>query len=283
MVEEDLHLGKLSAVLLCGMLGGSISFVWADERVHWRYAGGRPVFVGGAGCALSAHEELRHLNRRGYDLCFAPRLKSCVWVAYALTPSDVSNQVGRIGFFKKDDDLRDVVQSPDAYAGTGYDRGHMAPAQDMQYAEAVSRQSFWMGNIMPQRPLLNRGEWKRLEGVIHRKVVPNTRGEVAFRRVYVMAGPIFTKEAIKQYERGESQVLKPARYWKIVKYGVVVDAVVMDQAGDIRSVTVSEISRQTGLEFFPDKQDDLRTFYLQFRRPIYCKSTEKGKEDEDEN
>lgn len=268
-------------MLLCGMLGSVSLIARADERAGWRYAGGRPVFVGGAGCALPAREELKYLSRKGYDLCFAPRLKSCVWVAYALTPSDVSNQVGRIGLFKQDDDLMDVAQRPEAYAETGYDRGHMAPARDMQYAEEVSRQSFWMGNVMPQRPRLNRGEWKRLEGKIHRKVVPNTRGEVSFRRVHVMAGPIFTEEAIRQYERGECPVLKPEKYWKIVKYGVVVDAVVMDQTGDARSVTVAEISRQTGLKFFAGMQDDLSMFYLQFRRPIYSSSHEKGKDDED--
>lgn len=270
-----------------------VSSVWADENTFWRYAGGRPDFIGGRRCALSAKEELKYLNRKGYDLCYSPRLKACVWIAYALTPNDVTNQLGRIGCFKQDDDLLKEVLRPDAYGGSGYDRGHMAPSQDMQYTEEVSRQSFWMGNIMPQLPLLNRGEWKRLEGKIHRKVVPNDHGEVESRRVYVMAGPVFTRDAIRQYERdarmlkgtgeGKEPILKPERYWKIFKYGIMVDAVIMDQNGNAQSVMVEEISQLTGLRFFQRMQDDLRAFYLRFRRPVYGNPYEnEEKENDDE-
>lgn len=289
MVLSD-FLGEWGTGLLWAFLC-LISSVRADENVFWRYAGGRPDFICGRRCALPAKEELKYLNRKGYDLCYSPRLKSCVWIAYALTPNDVTNQLGRIGYFRQDDDLLTETPSPKSYGGSGYDRGHMAPSQDMQYTEEVSRQSFWMGNIMPQLPRLNRGEWKRLEGKIHRKVVPNDHGEVESRRVYVMTGPVFTREAIRQYEKdvqmlkntgeGKEPFLKPERYWKIFKYGVMVDAVVMDQSGNAQSVTVEEISQLTGLRFFQRMQDDLRAFYLRFKRPIYGNPYENEENDDE--
>ena len=263
-------------------------FAKADISEFWRYSGGRPEFVGGSKCALPKGEQLCHLKRKGYDVCYSPRLQTCVWVAYSLTPADVSNRVGRLGGFRRDDDLADSAPNPKSYAGSGFDRGHMAPSQDMQYSVEVSRQSFWMGNITPQTPRLNRGEWKKLEGFIHRKVVPNSRGEVAARRIYILTGPIFTKEAIDEFENAKEDwtakggegsgekppMLRPRAFWKIFKCGVVVDSVIMEQSAptdsspvSVKGVSVAEISELTGLSFFGNLSEDLRNFYISTSRP----------------
>lgn len=264
----------------------------ADEDAFWRYSGGRPTFVGGGLCPLKKDEPVKVLSRRGYDLCYAKRLKSCLWVAYALTPSDVSNQVGRVGTFKKDDDaLRIFVPAPGDFLSTGYDRGHMAPSQDMQYNERVSRESFYMGNMMPQTPRLNRGEWKRFETKTHRRVVPQA-GIISASRVYVMTGPVFTKQAIAQFEReqrefaktksGRPPILKPEAFWKIVKCGADVDAVIMDQKGGVRSVSVQEISEKTGLLFFGGLNAGLRKHYLSRVRHLYQSESRKKENTENE-
>ena len=96
-------------------------------------------------------------NRLGYTIGFSPELRQRLWVAYRLVPEDVASDCGRIGSFQRDDDLRQVLP-PRSYNGSGYERGHLAPSIDMQYDSTVSRQSFWMGNISPQTPHLNRGK-----------------------------------------------------------------------------------------------------------------------------
>jgi endonuclease G len=52
---------------------------------------------------------------------------------------------------------------PADYAGTGYDKGHMAPDGDLSWDTQVEFESFLMTNMSPQAGSLNRGIWKLLE------------------------------------------------------------------------------------------------------------------------
>ena len=52
------------------------------------------------------------------------------------------------------------------YNRSGYDRGHLCPAQDRSASRAMMKATFTMSNIAPQTPALNRGDWKRLENTI---------------------------------------------------------------------------------------------------------------------
>jgi endonuclease G len=67
----------------------------------------------------------------------------------------------RVGTFRKD--VR-VPNSPSAteYNYSGYDRGHMAPADDATNPTQM-RQSMLTTNLTPQDPKLNEGRWKSLE------------------------------------------------------------------------------------------------------------------------
>lgn len=49
------------------------------------------------------------------------------------------------------------------YAGSGYDIGHMADAEDFSYDCDKERQTFFFYNALPQTPRLNRGCWKSIE------------------------------------------------------------------------------------------------------------------------
>lgn len=52
------------------------------------------------------------------------------------------------------------------FSGSGWDRGHLAPAEDFAYDCKLSEQTFRYYNCVPQHPKLNRGSWKRVEGEI---------------------------------------------------------------------------------------------------------------------
>ena len=49
------------------------------------------------------------------------------------------------------------------YTNSGYDRGHLVPAEDMAYSEASLKSTFYYINAIPQNPTLNRSIWKQYE------------------------------------------------------------------------------------------------------------------------
>ena len=49
------------------------------------------------------------------------------------------------------------------YKGSGYDRGHLPPAGDMAWSKEAMSESFFLTNMSPQVPALNRGMWRILE------------------------------------------------------------------------------------------------------------------------
>lgn len=57
-----------------------------------------------------------------------------------------------------------------AYLHTGWDRGHMVPADNAITEEQMS-QTFLMTNVVPMHPKLNKGRWKALEQTIKEYVV----------------------------------------------------------------------------------------------------------------
>ncbi|MFI3295973.1 MAG: DNA/RNA non-specific endonuclease, partial [Rikenellaceae bacterium] len=49
------------------------------------------------------------------------------------------------------------------YTKSGYDRGHLLPSADRSSSVEVNKTTFYMSNVAPQLPSLNRGVWKSLE------------------------------------------------------------------------------------------------------------------------
>ena len=49
------------------------------------------------------------------------------------------------------------------YPKSGYDKGHLAAAQDFAFSRSAMLATFDYINALPQTPSLNRGAWKRLE------------------------------------------------------------------------------------------------------------------------
>ena len=54
------------------------------------------------------------------------------------------------------------------YNKSGYDRGHLVPAEDFANTNLRLKSTFYYINCIPQTPNLNRGQWKRYETQIRK-------------------------------------------------------------------------------------------------------------------
>ena len=95
---------------------------------------------------------------------------------------------------------------PGDYAGTGYDKGHMAPDGDLSWDVQVEFESFLMTNMSPQAGSLNRGIWKLLETSVRGWAVQRNQS------YWVVAGGVYNAQD-KVIGKG---VVVPHAFYKIV-------------------------------------------------------------------
>lgn len=135
------------------------------------------------------------------------------------------------------------------YQGSGFDRGHMAPAGDMATEESMA-QSFSLANMVPQYPINNRKTWASIEKAT-RHYVMRAAGDV-----YVITGPVF--DGVPPII-GSDKVWVPQHFFKLV-YDPSTKrlwAHWLDNRDDAKvgkPISYEELVRRTGIQFFPDLQ-----------------------------
>ena len=102
----------------------------------------------------------------GFILAYSEPHEQAAWVAYELTAQEVTGGVGRTDNFRSDHEIGTGSASLADYKGSGYDRGHLAPAGDMTWSRSAMSQSFFLSNMSPQLPAFNRGIWRSLESAV---------------------------------------------------------------------------------------------------------------------
>ena len=182
---------SLAAAALAGCGGGGTSSdappPLAPARIDSELAECRTTMAGGQPPAVADDPALRGLCFEALAVIHDASTRTPKVVLQAIDRASLTaaQAVPRVDNFYEEARLPAAERSLLAdYRGSGYDRGHMAPAADMPTVSA-SAQSFSLANIVPQVPAHNSGAWSRIES--------DTRSYAmrAAGVVYVATGAVF--------------------------------------------------------------------------------------------
>jgi endonuclease G, mitochondrial len=198
-------------------------------------------------------EIIRH---SAYTLGYSETHEQARWVAYQLTSSEVAGNSRRKDNFRQDPSVSTGSAKLSDYRGSGYDRGHLAPAADMKLNSTYMSESFFMSNMSPQNPSFNRGIWKNLEETVRKMAVLSGA-------VYVVTGPIFSAS---KGQLGGSKVTIPSSYYKVIldfrepglkAIGFILPNTASSNPLSSFALSVDDVESRTGLDFFAGLPDDI--------------------------
>ena len=191
------------------------------------------------------------LCRDGYLLSHNNETKVPDWVLERLTPARFRGTAVRKNNFKPDDALAAEQRSELAdYDGSGFDRGHQAPAADMKFDQAAMDESFLLSNMAPQVGIgFNRHIWAHLEDAV--RVWAERRGDLV-----VITGPIYGGHK----PIGDEKVAVPEQFYKIAYEPARNRAIALVlpnkkiKGNDLEPfvTSVDAIEELTGIDFFPE-------------------------------
>ncbi|MBO3697031.1 DNA/RNA non-specific endonuclease [Roseivirga sp. E12] len=197
------------------------------------------------------------IERPYYTLRYNEEHEQAMWVAYKLSADSLKQEkFPRKDNFRRDPRVRTGSAELSDYKGTGYDRGHLAPAADFSYDEFALSQTFYMSNMSPQVASFNRGIWKKLEDQVREWTMEESE-------LYIVTGPILNKEFTTI---GSNEVSIPEYYYKIVldihkpEIKAIAFLLKNEKSGDALEafvVSIDQIESLSGLDFFPSMPDDL--------------------------
>jgi endonuclease G len=190
-------------------------------------------------------------NRSFFVVCHSASRKTPVWVSYELRPEHLGGIAPRPSRFRRDSGLSHAGAADEDYRGSGFSRGHMAPAADFAWSEEAIRATFLLSNAAPQRQGVNAGLWGQLERAVRRIAAHSDA-------VYVFSGTIFDPDAAQTI--GPGRVAVPSHTFKVVLAleggrktmfaAIVPNRAEVAEPLSAFATTVDEVERRTGLDFF---------------------------------
>lgn len=192
----------------------------------------------------------------GYTLCYNEAHEQANWVAYELTAEKTNRVAERTNKFIIDPFVPTASASDEDYKGTGYDRGHLAPAADMGWSVQSMTESFYYSNMSPQVPSFNRGIWKKLEEQVRDWAVENQKIEIATGPVLSHGLPVI----------GPNQVSVPRYYYKVILDDLqpelkCIGFILPNEGSSFPlshfAVSVDSVEKITGIDFFPSLPDTI--------------------------
>ncbi len=192
-----------------------------------------------------------------YTLKYNEDHEQASWVAYKLTNYRLLNPTtDRKDNFRSDPKVKTGSASLKDYKGSGYDRGHLAPAADFKWSSTAMSESFYMSNMSPQDPSFNRGIWKNLESAVRTWAIDNDE-------IYIVTGAVLN-DVIGRI--GSNKVSIPSEYYKVILdyqepdfkgIGIIMPNQKGDASLSTYAVSINYVEKITGIDFFPALPDKI--------------------------
>lgn len=207
------------------------------------------------GTPTSTIEQTELVKHAGMFLLYDEQHEQARWVTHIILPQVNAGNLSRTNDFRIDPKVSTGTADKPDYWYSGFDRGHIAPSADFKWSKTAISESYFYSNMAPQRPELNREKWAELEGWGRSQVFNNKE------QLVVVSGPILTDD-LPKITQGENKKLSiPKQFYKIFldnegdeKKAI---AFLMDNSSCNKplvtyAVTVDEIEKLTGIDFFPN-------------------------------
>ncbi len=200
---------------------------------------------------------------QAFAVLYSGLARTPLYAAEHLTAARVeaARRVDRVDAFHEEAQLPEAARSELAdYAGSGWDRGHMAPSGDMP-SPGTQAESFSLANIVPQNPDLNRRLWAGIESSVRALAIE--RGDL-----FVVTGPLFEGASVQSL-RG--RVLIPTRLFKAVydaNRGEAGVYLARNAPGEEwQAISLDQLAAIGGIVAFPDLPDSVRRRIMPLPEP----------------
>ncbi len=155
---------------------------------------------------------------RCYSMGYDTRNKNPAWVYERLTENSLRGDANRLKCrFKEDPVIPSIFRSTlGDYKGSGFDRGHLAPAANHKGSQEDMNDTFYLSNMCPQDQQFNRAYWAKVEKYVRDLTK-------VYSVVHVFTGPLYLPKANTKGQRwvkyqviGKNDVAVPTHFFKIL-------------------------------------------------------------------
>ena len=196
----------------------------------------------------TTHQIIQH---NYYTLSYNEKFEQAEWVAYELKKAYLKNNDFKRPYFIQDPKVTTGSADWRNYKKSGYDKGHLCPAGDMEFDKEAYDDTFYTSNISPQKHDFNSGIWNRIE--------QKTRyWAEKYNDIYIVTGGVL-KDSDKKI--GTEEVAVPKYFYKIIltksgKENKAIALLVPNENSDKPIydfvVSIETIEKMTGIDFFPN-------------------------------
>lgn len=189
-----------------------------------------------------------------YTFSYKEEYEQSEWVAYELNKNDMQRADYKRPYFNQDESVETKSADWRNFKNTKYNKGHLCPAADRKSSNEMYELTFLTSNASPQLYDFNAGIWNRLEQKVR-------YWADRYDGLYVITGGVLEKN-LKTI--GYEKVAVPNYFYKVIltkdkknMIGFLVPHKNSNDALYTFVVSVDEIERRTGIDFFEKLPDDI--------------------------